>query len=168
MNKHEFLFDDEVVATEFEKSKEGFKVSAGEKEFLFQPMGENLYRVNINGTNHRAAVVCYRGTYYIDIDSVLIELTEPSEEGFAGGAAGHAGEKDKIFAPMPGKIVKVLVDVGDEVEEKQAMVIVEAMKMENQVNAKAKGKVKAVNFAAGDQVDTERPIIELELVAVEE
>jgi len=43
------------------------------------------------------------------------------------------------------------------------MVIVEAMKMENQVNAKAKGKVKAVNFAVGDQVDTETPIIELEI-----
>ncbi len=48
-------------------------------------------------------------------------------------------------------------------EEKQPMVIVEAMKMENQVNSKAKGTVKAVNFAAGDQVDTETPIIELDL-----
>ena len=46
---------------------------------------------------------------------------------------------------------------------KQPLVIVEAMKMENQVNAKAKGKVKKVNFAAGDQVDTEKPIIELEI-----
>jgi biotin carboxyl carrier protein len=43
------------------------------------------------------------------------------------------------------------------------MVIVEAMKMENPVNAQAKGKVKAVNFAVGQQVDTESPIIELEL-----
>ncbi len=163
MNSHEFLFDDEVVSTVFEKSKEGFKVVAGEKEFFFQPVGENLYRVNINGTNHQAAVVAYKGTYYIDIDSVLIELTEPSEDGFAGGAGGQAGEKDKVFAPMPGKIVKILVEVGDDVTEKQAMVIVEAMKMENQVNCKAKGKVKAVNFAAGDQVDTETPIIELQL-----
>jgi biotin carboxyl carrier protein len=43
------------------------------------------------------------------------------------------------------------------------MVIVEAMKMENQVNAKAGGTVKAINFAPGDQVDTESPIIELDL-----
>jgi biotin carboxyl carrier protein len=64
---------------------------------------------------------------------------------------------------MPGKIVKIMVAVGDEVTEKQPMVIVEAMKMENQVNCRAKGKVKAVNFAPGDQVDTESPIIELEL-----
>ena len=43
------------------------------------------------------------------------------------------------------------------------MVIVEAMKRENQVNSRANGTVKAVNFAVGDQVDTETPIIELEL-----
>ena len=43
------------------------------------------------------------------------------------------------------------------------MVIVEAMKMENAVLARAAGKVKAVNFAAGDQVDTDTPIIELEI-----
>ena len=94
---------------------------------------------------------------------MLIEINEPTEDDFAGGGGGQAGEKDKIFAPMPGKVVKILVAVGDEVIEKQPMVIVEAMKMENQVNSKAKGKVKAVNFADGDQVDTETPIIELEL-----
>ena len=64
---------------------------------------------------------------------------------------------------MPGNIVKLLVAVGDTVEVKQQTVIVEAMKMENPVLARAKGIVKAVNFAEGDQVDTETPIIELEL-----
>ena len=78
-----------------------------------------------------------------------------------------AGEKDKILAPMPGKIVKIQVAMGDEVTEKQPMVIVEAMKMEHQVMARANGKVKAINFADGDQVDTESPIIELELEAEE-
>ena len=56
-----------------------------------------------------------------------------------------------------------MVAPGDTVEVKQALVIVEAMKMENQVLSRANGVVKAVNFKAGDQVDTENPIIELEL-----
>ena len=47
--------------------------------------------------------------------------------------------------------------------EKQPLVIVEAMKMENSVLCRANGTVRAVNFAAGDQVDTETPIIELEI-----
>lgn len=163
MNSHEFLFEDEVITTTCERTGDGYKVEAGGKEFFFQPIGPNLYRVNINGTDHRAAMIHHRGTYYIDIDSVLLEVKEPSANGFAGSGAGHTGQKDKIFAPMPGKIVKILVAEGDEIDEKQPMVIVEAMKMENQVNSKAKGRVKAVNFAEGDQVDTETPIIELEL-----
>lgn len=163
MNNLEFLFDGEPVNAAVEKQGENFKVQSGNTEFIFEPAGENLFHVSTNGKRYLVAVVAQHGKYYIDIDSMLFELTDPSTDGFAGGAGGQAGEKDKIFAPMPGKIVKLLVKVGDKVTEKQPMVVVEAMKMENQVNSKAAGKVKAINFAEGDQVDTEKPIIELEL-----
>jgi biotin carboxyl carrier protein len=163
MNKQEFIINDETIESVLEKNGENFKVLVGEKEFVLQPMGNNLYACYLNGKKSVVAVVKNKDVYHIDIDSVLLEAREPSAEGFAGGAGDQAAVKDKIFAPMPGKIVKIMVTVGDEVEVKQPMVIVEAMKMENQVNAKAKGKVKAVNFAVGDQVDTETPIIELEI-----
>ncbi|UCE24778.1 MAG: hypothetical protein JSU74_01640 [Candidatus Zixiibacteriota bacterium] len=163
MNSHEFLIDGETVSATFDRKGDTITVITGEKEFSFQPAGDNLFNVTVNGHTYHAAAVYNKGVFYIDIDSVLLEVKEPSEDGFAGGATGHEGEKDKIYAPMPGKIVKVMVSVGDEVEVKQPMVIVEAMKMENQVNSKAAGKVKAVNFAPGDQVDTESPIIELDL-----
>ncbi len=78
-------------------------------------------------------------------------------------ALDHDLEKDKVFAPMPGKIVKIHVRVGDDVVEKQILAVVEAMKMENPVQALASGKVKSVNFSEGDQVDTEQAIIELDL-----
>lgn len=163
MNKYEFLFYGETVNTSFKKVGERFKVTAGDKEFILQPIGENQYKINVDGKLYHAAVVYNKGTFYIDIDSVLLEIKEPLDEEFAGDVGGHAAEKDKIYAPMPGKIVKILVNVGDKVEEKHPMVIVEAMKMENQVNSKARGKVMAVNYAVGDQVDIESPIIELEL-----
>jgi len=57
----------------------------------------------------------------------------------------------------------ILVRKGQKVSEGQPLFVVEAMKMENQVNSPASGSVKAVNGAAGDQVDTISPIIELEL-----
>lgn len=163
MNKVEFVFEGETVDTSCEKNGEVLLVSVGERKFEFTPVSDNLFATSLNGARCVVGVVEHKGTYYIDIDSVLLEVQEPSESGFAGGAGALAGEKDKIFAPMPGKIVKIMVAVGDEVTEKQPMVIVEAMKMENQVNCRANGKVKAVNFGVGDQVDTESPIIELEL-----
>ena len=152
-----------MIDSSCEKVGGNLKVTVGEREFLFEPVGPNLFATTLNGTKCVIGAAEDQGTYYIDVDSVLLEVREPSEDGFAGGAGGQAGEKDKILAPMPGKIVKIQVAVGDDVTEKQPMVIVEAMKMEHQVVARANGKVMAVNFADGDQVDTESPIIELEL-----
>ena len=164
MNNLEFLFNDsDLVISSYEKTGDIFRIKIGEKEFELQFLGNNLYSTVINGTRAKIAVVKHKGVYYIDYDSVLLEVKEPDEQGFAGGGGDHGTEKDKIYAPMPGKIVKLMVSEGDEVDVKQPMVVVEAMKMENQVNAKAKGRVKAVNFAEGDQVDTEKPIIELDL-----
>ena len=163
MSSFEYAFDGEVVGASLEKEGENLRVKAGDKDFLLIPSGKNLYTAMIDGKKSSIAVAKGKDSYFVDIDSVLLEITDPSDASSFGAGGGAAGEKDKIYAPMPGKIVKIMVEVGDEVKEKQPMVIVEAMKMENQVNAKAVGKVKAVNFAAGDQVDTETPIIELEL-----
>jgi biotin carboxyl carrier protein len=104
---------------------------------------------------------------FVDIDGVLYEFATPSDENGAGGTGGGIdADPTKVFAPMPGKVVKLMVAAGDAVDVKQHLVIVEAMKMEHIVIAKAKGTVKVVNFAVGDQVDTDTPIIELELESV--
>lgn len=163
MSRHEYLIDGTSVETTVEKNGETYSVTVGEKTFDIQPTAPGLFAVMIDGRKRMIAAATVKGTTFVDIDSVLLELQEPSEDGFGGEGGDSGAAKDKIFAPMPGKIVKLLVAVGDTVEPKQQTVIVEAMKMENPVQAKAKGTVKAVNFAEGDQVDTETPIIELEL-----
>ena len=68
-----------------------------------------------------------------------------------GGAAGGSGSGD-VVVPMQGTIVKVLVEVGQEVEAGQSVVVLEAMKMENQIQAEKSGKVKEVKVKAGDTV----------------
>jgi len=102
---------------------------------------------------------------FVDIDGVLFEFTAPSDDdGGEGGLGGGETDPSRVFAPMPGKVVKIMVAEGDEVAEKQHLVIVEAMKMEHIIVAKAKASVKAVNCTVGAQVDTDNPLIELELV----
>jgi acetyl-CoA/propionyl-CoA/long-chain acyl-CoA carboxylase, biotin carboxylase, biotin carboxyl carrier protein len=71
--------------------------------------------------------------------------------GPAGGSASSAGS-GSVEAPMQGTIVKLLVDVGDQVEAGAGVVVLEAMKMENQINADRAGTVTAVKVAAGDTV----------------
>lgn len=67
-----------------------------------------------------------------------------------------------VASPMPGRLVKLLVGVGDEVVAGQPLCVVEAMKMQNELAAPAAGRVREINFKAGDQVGAGAAIIELE------
>jgi biotin carboxyl carrier protein len=81
----------------------------------------------------------------------------------AAGRAGRAGRRDRhchaatgpvrVASPMAGRIVKVLVSLGDVVEARQGLVVVEAMKMENELRAPRAGTVTDVRVVAGSAVD---------------
>jgi acetyl-CoA/propionyl-CoA carboxylase biotin carboxyl carrier protein len=73
--------------------------------------------------------------------------------GAGTGGTGAAGS-GTVTAPMQGTIVKVLVEVGAAVETGQAILVLEAMKMENQINAETSGTVKELRVTAGDGVGT--------------
>lgn len=161
---NQFAYNDETVETRLKTVPSGFEVSVGENIYLVSEIAPGKFQTHLNGARKLVCCVVKGNRSYIDIDGMLIELDIPSDDGnMASSAAAHAVAKDKIFAPMPGKIVKLLVKEGEMVEAKQPMVIVEAMKMENQVNSPASGTVKKINFKDGEQVGTEIPIIELEL-----
>jgi acetyl-CoA/propionyl-CoA/long-chain acyl-CoA carboxylase, biotin carboxylase, biotin carboxyl carrier protein len=70
----------------------------------------------------------------------------------AGAAGGGAAGSGTISAPMQGTIVKVLVAAGDAVEPGQSVLVLEAMKMENHINAETSGTVKEIRVAEGDTV----------------
>jgi acetyl-CoA/propionyl-CoA carboxylase biotin carboxyl carrier protein len=69
-------------------------------------------------------------------------------------AAGSGAGNGTVSAPMQGTIVKVLVSAGDTVEVGQSLLVLEAMKMENHINAEAAGTIADVRVAAGDTVGT--------------
>lgn len=66
-----------------------------------------------------------------------------------------------VCAPMPGKIVKILVEEGDEVTENQGLIIMEAMKMENELRAIRDGKVTKIMVGAGDTVEGNAKLISI-------
>jgi biotin carboxyl carrier protein len=80
------------------------------------------------------------------------EVNDPrSLQGRRGGAAGAAGPRP-VKAPMPGRVVRLLVSVGDDVAEQQGVVVIEAMKMQNELKSTKAGKVAKVAVSVGDAV----------------
>ncbi len=84
-----------------------------------------------------------------------------SRRGAPDAAAALDGEQ-KIVAPMPGRIVRILAAAGDAVAARQPLVVVEAMKMENELRAPRAGRVKLVAVTPGMSVESGRLLVVIE------
>ena len=80
----------------------------------------------------------------------------------SGSGGGGGAGTGKVAVPMQGTIVKVLVEVGQSVEAGQSVVVLEAMKMENQIEADKSGVVKAINVSPGDTVGAGDVVVVIE------
>ena len=79
--------------------------------------------------------------------------------GIAGGASSKA---TKLKAPMPGKVLEIMVETGQEIAKGEGLLILEAMKMENMLKSEQDGIVKSVNVSVGDAVEKNNVLIEFE------
>jgi len=68
----------------------------------------------------------------------------------------------RISAPMPGKVVRILAPVGTEVEAGQPVLVIEAMKMQNELKSPKRGRVKKINVAEGAAVEAGQALAEIE------
>ena len=94
---------------------------------------------------------------------VMIDVADERRLRLRAGAAQFKVEgKQTVCAPMPGKVVKVLVKVGDEVKEGQGLVVVEAMKMENELKSPKSGKVVELLAQEGSAVENNARLIVVE------
>ncbi len=141
-------------------------------EFNVTLHGES-YHVRVSGSGR---TVDGKKPYYIKVDDKLEEIyLEPLQEVLASGPDAPAPTTDAskserpkptgpgdVTTPMPGRVVKVLVTEGSTVTAKEPVIVIEAMKMENQVTASIDGTVKAIYVSEGDMVNCEETLIRLE------
>ncbi|MGH7271414.1 MAG: biotin/lipoyl-containing protein [Polyangiaceae bacterium] len=107
------------------------------------------------GAPPKLGVVASGHRSYVQVESERMRSADQAKK-----ATAVAGER-VIKSPMPGRVVKVLVAKGDTVKAGQGLVVLEAMKMENEVRAKADGVVAAVHVTQGAAVEGSAKLITL-------
>ena len=109
-----------------------------------EPLVERTTTIEVNG--RRFAVRMWVP------ETVGVAAAAPKRAKRAGGGSSSGGGSGQVTVPMQGTIVKVLVEVGQSVEAGQPVVVLEAMKMENQISADVSGTIAEVKVSAGDTV----------------
>lgn len=103
-----------------------------------------------------------RSLVWIDGRSIEVELIDPKKLRGAGGSVAETAGIADIKTAMPGKVVRLIVSVGDAVEKGDGVIVVEAMKMQNEIKAPKNGTVTSIRVAEGDTVDPGRILLSIE------
>jgi biotin carboxyl carrier protein len=104
-----------------------------------------------------------RGELLISLAGRTVSATLNGRRTGRAGADRAAGDGDQaVLAPMPGRVVRLLVGAGDEVAIRQGLVVVEAMKMENELRSPKAGRVKEINVTPGTSVEAGRVLLVIE------
>ena len=119
--------------------------------------GDAKWDVAIDGTREPVTVVAQVGRLTLFRAGRRLEIVRHDPGAVSGGLEMAGG----LTAPMPGRIVSVLVEPGESVREGQAVLVLEAMKMEHTLTAPADGTVEEVRFAPGDLVDEATELVVL-------
>lgn len=90
---------------------------------------------------------------YVDGREHAVELIDPRQWRRGAGGAASAEGRQNIFAPMPGKVVRLLVQAGATVQPNQGLLVVEAMKMQNEIKSPKQGTVEKINVTEGRAVN---------------
>ena len=129
-------------------------------------LGLSLLLDGTNGVSRdlQIAPVGRNGELLVRIDGRTIAATVNGNRTgrTASEGSAHAHGEQSVTAPMPGRVVRVLVAAGETVAARQPVVVVEAMKMENERRAPKAGRVKDVVVEAGDSVDAGRVLVVIE------
>jgi len=123
------------------------------KRVAADPVGAAEWRVTKDEASRRVALVVRDDDVAAQIGSEAVfgRIVDPRDQALLALSGGAQGQ---ITTPMPGAVVRVEVAEGDTVEKGQILVVVEAMKMENEFRSEAAGTVTSVPVSPGDQVDS--------------
>jgi len=152
----------ELVANKTPNGLRSFRIGSQTAEAHCEEITRGVYSVLMDGRSYEASISTrpgdapgLAGPYVVAVGPrrYLVELRDPRRWHRREPSIGAVGPQE-IVAPIPGKIVKVLVREGQEVGRDQGLLVIEAMKMQNELRAARAGRVERVYMAEGQAVET--------------
>ena len=123
----------------------------------------NNYDVTVNLTDHHKANVEVNGiSYDVSYESKNTVAAPIRKSTHVSAPAAAASSATSIKAPLPGTIMTINVKVGDQVKRGDTLVVMEAMKMENNIMANKDGQVKAIHVTVGQTVVQDDKLVDLQ------
>ena len=160
-----------VQSNEFAEAEEFREGDLVPSEFIVTVHGEN-YKIKIAGVGHKAD---QKRPFFLNVDGTMEEVTIESltevVPSYGGEIVGENIARSKrpspkregdVYAPMPGRITKLLVKKGDLVNAGDTVLIVEAMKMENEIHTPIDGIIKEIYVKEGDMANPDETLVYVE------
>jgi biotin carboxyl carrier protein len=159
--KLDIEFDGKMRAVELTSASAGsgnlWRCVVDGREVAADPAETNpgVFSILIGGESFEARVEPFAGKLRVHVDGkeYVAAVHDPRQWRRGDGAAIESQGRQQVIAPMPGKVVRVLVKSGEEVEAGQGIVVVEAMKMQNAVRSPKSGTVERLVVREGQAVN---------------
>jgi len=157
--KYEVLISGKTHIVELERRGDGWQASIAGESGVTADVSEiapNIFSILLSGHSHEIYVTP-TSVGQIQLQTGGQEFTAEVSDPRSWRGRRHSGAeaegRQQIAAPMPGKVVRLLVKAGDAVEAGQGLLVVEAMKMQNEIRSPKSGKVERVLIAEGQAVN---------------
>ena len=158
---YSFKLDNQIYKVNIEEEDNNVVVEINGEEYPveYTRLDENLYSIIINGKSFTIGTFKQGKQVQVFHGGNLYELESISERELS--RSGGIGSGLEIISPMPSRVVKLLKNEGDDVAEGEAVVVVEAMKMESELKALQAGKIKSIKVSEGDAVEAKTLLVVL-------
>jgi biotin carboxyl carrier protein len=155
MKERTAIIGDQRIALAWTEAEGTLQVTANGKAYnlQFRRLGGGAYWFGFEGTSAEAVVTSHDQGYEVSINGhhVLVEFFESSKRRHRQTTDASGGIIE-VRAPMPGKVVRILVGPSDEVRPQQGIVVIEAMKMQNEIRSPRAGRIVELHVREGDAV----------------